>query len=1185
MATAQELFKSKVIDTIKVNANDNIFTYADYLQLPTGQRSDDEADVVDKQFTQKLLGWLGYEGGDDISDRRTPAQPGNRPDFVVKILGSTAFVVEDKSTVEKFDEKSIKQLRRYTAGTAGYALWTNAKTILGLRFDPDGQYQTLVEVRVDGAFGHDRLPIPQDANFEILHLLFHRQRFTDITGLIAAVAIDEDAWRQQAKPLTDEQSIRGFINESRVVLDQLVTTIQARLNTVTIELDEAIRDATASQQQYATIVRQLIEKLRGIIKPDVLQRLEDHLRTFEPVLADVDILQIERLKPTMGEVAATIWNNRIQEMTGVISSLRERELARVESRRIRAAYLLWRERYKIIEAEDGGSEIEVEIRRQRAFAEQVSYVFFVRLLLTRVLEDKGIMPHLVSDGGFQRWHEFSSGYALDGLDEIVGTAFLHLVYRRVASSYRHFFQQPVFDWFVPDDYLLALVLQRLNSYNFKDVTSDLLGYTYEHFIERIARNKKGHFLTPPSVVEFMLDQAGYNTSAIIGESLLDPACGSGSFLVHAARRLKKVLAVAMANNSPLERARIFIEQVQTRLVGLEINPFSCYLAELNLFIQVLDDLALLWQHGEHPDIERFAIYNTNSLEMPQAVLYSGRNNIATVFENYMATLDDASAVKAQKEQFSFVICNPPYVNRGIVLGAKSYGDFPFYSDVVKGDENFYLLFFRLATYYVAPGGTVCFICPLNLLGDESTMRTREMFSMQEWSITSLTRFYARTILFPGVLQGVCVVRFDNTASQFTDMVEVRGGYSVEEAAKTAVPVQRSRIISNYPETTAWTKPWLVNANPEIYHLWEDVRSHADQSLADLMSGKIKAAKGDARSTWAKPMLVAGPSRKTIPLTKGKHIVDWGDWTASAYLDPSVLIPNTVNDYTSCLWVQRQVQRIANISQAETALFLKEVSGLEMKRPIRGTLVLRDSHHPVVADETVLVLYTLDSAYEELAYATFGLITSLTYNFLFSLFSTNAHANFKEILRLPVPAWSASLQQQLADMTKDTLSAYRQLYAHEKDFGSGENGDERTVSVNAVLTSSKLPTMRLEELVLRGDVSLSGSLQYTLEVLINRGQLAINPSLTSDAVQAIERLVRANGTLTYAKGGKDLLFPNLRVATAFLSILRTREQERETLLQIAMETQHKLESDIMAAYGITKRPWIEAIEAGVPWARE
>jgi hypothetical protein len=152
--------------------------------------------------------------------------------------------------------------------------------------------------------------------------------------------------------------------------------------------------------------------------------------------------------------------------------------------------------------------------------------------------------------------------------------------------------------------------------------------------------------------------------------------------VHATRRLKRILAEAMPDKSPTELARTFIQQVQTNIVGLEINPFSCYLAELNLFIQVLDDLALLWHSNEQPQIERFAIYNSNSLEMPQSVLHSGRDTTATAFEDYTAALDEAYPIKVSKGQFSYVLCNPPYINRGIILGAKSYGDFPFYRDVV-----------------------------------------------------------------------------------------------------------------------------------------------------------------------------------------------------------------------------------------------------------------------------------------------------------------------------------------------------------------------------------------------------------------------------------------------------------------------------------------------------------------------
>jgi type I restriction-modification system DNA methylase subunit len=1152
------------------------------LKLPANQRSNDEADVVDSRFTPKMLEWLGFDTGDIVYNQPTPGAPQNKPDFVVKMSGSTAFIVEDKSTDETLNAKWIEQLRRYTVGTSGYCLWTNGRSVTGLRFDANGNHQVLVEVRVDSVFGETGLTVNQEANFEILHLLYHKDRFTNIATYIREIAIDEDEWKKQVKTLTDEDSLRTFIAESRFVLEQLTTAIKARLNNVSHELDEATRDRATSQAKYLSIVTDLFNRLKGGggVNLNELTKLEEELKGFAASLSDVDTSYIERARPAMSTATIPLWENAVQQMKVVISSLRERELARTESRRIRDAYLLWLERYKFIEGEERGSDPAVEARRQQAFAEQVSYVFFVRLLLVRVLEDKGIMARIVSDGGFKNWFAFLESSSLeDRVHEIRGEAFLPLVYNRVVSFYRHFFQQPVFDWFQPDDYLLALVLHRLNMYNFKDVSNDLLGFTYEAFIDRTARNQKGHFLTPPAIVDFMLDRTGYNTPAIIGESLLDPACGSGSFLVHAARRLREVCQSTMADRDALERARFFIEQVKTRVVGLEINPFSCYLAELNLFIQVLDDLALLWKHNERPDIERFAIYNTNSLEMPRAILSSEQQTRAISLMDDATALDDAAEIKSKPESFGYILCNPPYVNRGIILEAKRYGEYPFYREVVKGDENFYLLFLRLATYYIAPGGSICFICPLNLFGDESTMRAREMFN--KWTIPSITRFYVRDVLFPGVLQGVCVVRFDALPATPNALVEVRGGYTIEEATQSAAQVQQSRITNNFPTKTTWNKPWLVNTNLATYDLWQFVRNETSQDLADLISGKMKAQEGDARSTWAKPMVISGPGPNSVPLTKGKNIVDWGSWSAVSFLDPFTVIPITAKDYTSCLWVQKLVQRVASLSQKETVLFLKEVSGLEMKRPIRGTVIQRDAKHPVVADHTVLVMYTLDPTYEDLAYAVFGLITSQVYNFFFSLFSTNAHANFKEILRLPVPQWSAEREKQLAEQTRQALHAYSALYTHEQQYGVQQDAH---VSPNETLAFTHLPTLKLEELVLRGEASMNGAPHYSLDVLLNRGLLTLSPGLSDTAREAIELLLRANGSMSYLKGGKDILMPNPKVAPLFLQRLHEAEQARSMLLQQVTSAQNVLDNLVVDAYAITTPAWKEAIARGVPWAR-
>ncbi len=703
--------------------------------------------------------------------------------------------------------------------------------------------------------------------------------------------------------------------------------------------------------------------------------------------------------------------------------------------RIRNAYRSWLELFfKQNSGEEKSANEEAqrkkEQQQQRAFSEQTSYVLFVRLLLARVLEDKAIGPGLASVSDCKCSLAALKAVPEDDAPAMQDAASSPRVYLRVAELYRHLFPQAVFDWFEPDDSLLALVLHQLRQFSFKDITNDLPGFVYEAFIERAARNQKGHFLTSPEIVEFMLDRAGYSSHAIIGESLLDLSCGSGGFLVHAARRLRREIQSALAERSSGERARRYIEQVQTRLVGLEINPFACYLAKLNLFIQVLDDLALLWHEGESPELEQFAIYNTNSLEMPLSLL---QRDEPAVIANASAE-DEATPVKTLRQSFRYILCNPPYVNRGIILHTQKYGEHAFYREVIRGDENFFVLFLRLATYYAARGGTLCFICPLNLLGDESTMRAREMFNRaQEWSLRSITRFYSRTALFPGVLQGVCVVRIDHTPTQPADTIEIRGGSSLPEAEHT-IQIAYRRVTHNYPAQASWSKPWLVHAQFEVYEIWEFVRQHSQRDLADLIAGKLKTAKGDVRSTWSRPMLVASPLAGTIPLTKGAKIEDWGGWSTAAYLDPAGPISPTVPDHKSCLWAQKRVMRIANLAQPETVLLLKEVAGLEMKRPIRGTLARRSASNPFVADETVLVMYTCDPVYETLACAVFGLLTSSLYNFLFSLFSTNAHANMKEILRLPVPRWSEELEQRLAAATRAILCLSRERYNQERRYG-------------------------------------------------------------------------------------------------------------------------------------------------------
>ena len=62
---------------------------------------------------------------------------------------------------------------------------------------------------------------------------------------------------------------------------------------------------------------------------------------------------------------------------------------------------------------------------------------------------------------------------------------------------------------------------------------------YETNLPLLERKKRGHFSTPHLLVEKILDACGYTPDNDLTHlRVLDPACGSGNFLIEAVRRLQ-----------------------------------------------------------------------------------------------------------------------------------------------------------------------------------------------------------------------------------------------------------------------------------------------------------------------------------------------------------------------------------------------------------------------------------------------------------------------------------------------------------------------------------------------------------------------------------------------------------------------------------------------------------------------
>jgi type I restriction enzyme M protein len=126
-------------------------------------------------------------------------------------------------------------------------------------------------------------------------------------------------------------------------------------------------------------------------------------------------------------------------------------------------------------------------------------------------------------------------------------------------------------------YLLRDVLNKVSGIHFLAKEElDTLGHFYETMLRemRDAAGENGEFYTPRPVVRFMVEMVNPK----IGETVLDPACGTGGFLVEGYRHLEQQCRTV---------ADRFILQNNT-LFGGEPKPLPYLLCQMNLLLHGLE---------------------------------------------------------------------------------------------------------------------------------------------------------------------------------------------------------------------------------------------------------------------------------------------------------------------------------------------------------------------------------------------------------------------------------------------------------------------------------------------------------------------------------------------------------------------------------------------------------------------
>ncbi|MEK7170045.1 MAG: N-6 DNA methylase, partial [Patescibacteria group bacterium] len=217
------------------------------------------------------------------------------------------------------------------------------------------------------------------------------------------------------------------------------------------------------------------------------------------------------------------------------------------------------------------------------------------------------------------------------------------------------------------------------------------------------RKEQGIFYTPPFVVDYIVRNAlkpildsCKNVSELRRVKVLDPACGSGSFLI----KVLEAIAEQYETSSDNEYVRKRI--LNENLYGVDLDQQAVEIARLNLLIHSLNTRELL------PPLDR-NIKNGNSLISgtdDELEKQFGKNWREKKPFNWEEEFPDVF----KQGGFDVIIGNPPYIKEFV---NKSAFDGLHNSPYYQGKMDIWTMFACISIDLLKDGGTMSFIAPNN----------------------------------------------------------------------------------------------------------------------------------------------------------------------------------------------------------------------------------------------------------------------------------------------------------------------------------------------------------------------------------------------------------------------------------------------------------------------------------------
>jgi len=311
-----------------------------------------------------------------------------------------------------------------------------------------------------------------------------------------------------------------------------------------------------------------------------------------------------------------------------------------------------------------------------------------------------------------------------------------------------------------------LSLENFQVYDFAYIPIGLLSSIYEQFLHAEGKGKsEGAYYTPEYLADYLISEMRSVKPLQAGMKILDPACGSGVFLVLIyAQLIEMRLAQTGARTLPLPGLLELLEHIY----GIERKLDACYVTEFSLILMLLHYADVSeFLHAEHFKLP--LLHNTHIFQCD--------------------FFDDSSPVWTRGMIFDWIIGNPPWIKANDPKEpqplAAAWIDAHRKQQPVDNNSVAEAFSWRVLNL-LAPTGYVGLILPAALLYNLGASKYRQSF-FERCEVRRMTNFSnLRGELFEGraTAPAVTIIYHQALAEQEKLPIEHYGPFAINQITKS-----------------------------------------------------------------------------------------------------------------------------------------------------------------------------------------------------------------------------------------------------------------------------------------------------------------------------------------------------------------------------------------------------------------